>query len=83
MTGTGGGWGNIIGSLLSGLLGGGAAQGEIFNYGRIHPFARGIIVPGPTIFPMAEGYGLMGEKGFEAGRANSKKFHLLSKSEDQ
>lgn len=69
-SGTSGGggswWESLLGSLLSGLVGTGAAQGEIFNYGRIHPFARGTVVTGPTIFPMAEGYGLIGEKGFEA-----------------
>ena len=34
--------------------------------GSIMPFARGGVVNGPTLFPMARGMGLMGEAGPEA-----------------
>jgi len=43
-----------------------AAQGAAFDQGKILPYARGGIVDRPTIFPMAGGAGLMGEKGPEA-----------------
>jgi len=43
-----------------------AAQGAAFDQGRMLPYARGGIVDRPTIFPMAGGAGLMGEKGPEA-----------------
>lgn len=42
------------------------AQGAAFDQGRMLPYARGGIVDRPTIFPMAGGAGLMGEKGPEA-----------------
>jgi lambda family phage tail tape measure protein len=43
-----------------------SALGNSFANGNITPFARGGIVDRPTIFPMARGYGLMGEAGPEA-----------------
>jgi lambda family phage tail tape measure protein len=43
-----------------------AAKGKAFNRGKVLPFARGGVVSGPTIFPMAQGAGLMGEAGPEA-----------------
>lgn len=41
-------------------------SGGLFNRGRLIPFARGGVVERPTIFPMAQGMGLMGEAGAEA-----------------
>ena len=47
--------------------GGASAQGNVFGGGSIVPFARGGVVDGPTMFPMAGGRnGLMGEVGPEA-----------------
>ena len=47
-------------------IGGTAANGKVMSSGRMTPFANGGIVNGPTIFPMANGAGLMGEAGPEA-----------------
>jgi lambda family phage tail tape measure protein len=41
------------------------AKGNAFDRGRVTPFARGGVVVKPTIFPMANGAGLMGEAGPE------------------
>jgi len=41
------------------------AHGGVFQKGSIIPYGRGGIVERPTIFPMATGAGLMGEKGPE------------------
>ncbi len=43
-----------------------SADGNIFTGGNIKAFANGGIVGGPTLFPMANGTGLMGEAGPEA-----------------
>ena len=47
-----------------------SAKGNVFAENKIVPYARGGIVNGivnrPTIFPMADGMGLMGEAGPEA-----------------
>ena len=43
-----------------------AAQGRVFSDGAVTPYAYGGIVESPTYFPMARGYGLMGEAGAEA-----------------
>lgn len=43
-----------------------SANGNIFHGGNVIPFARGGIVNRPTVFPMANGAGLMGEAGPEA-----------------
>lgn len=51
-----------IGSLIGGLFEDGAA----LHNGRVTAFAHGGIVSRPTIFPMADGAGLMGEAGPEA-----------------
>lgn len=51
-----------IGSFLSGLF----ADGAAFRGGRVTPFANGGVVSSPTLFPMANGTGLMGEAGPEA-----------------
>ena len=55
----------------SGFLGGigkilGFANGGAFVGGRVQAFAKGGVVTGPTLFPMANGAGLMGEAGPEA-----------------
>jgi hypothetical protein len=42
------------------------ADGNVFSGGRVQAFANGGIVNGPTLFPMANGTGLMGEAGPEA-----------------
>lgn len=42
------------------------AKGAAFSGGNVIPFARGGLVTAPTIFPMANGMGLMGEAGPEA-----------------
>lgn len=59
--------------LVSGFMGGGAgsglfgsANGNVFSGGNVIPFARGGVVTRPTLFPMANGTGLMGEAGPEA-----------------
>jgi phage-related minor tail protein len=45
----------------------GSALGNVFNRGRIVPFAYGGIINYPTMFPMSGGQtGLMGENGPEA-----------------
>lgn len=41
------------------------AKGNAFDRGRVTPFAKGGVVVRPTIFPMANGAGLMGEAGPE------------------
>lgn len=43
-----------------------SAHGNVFYGGNVVPFARGGVVNQPTIFPMANGAGLMGEAGPEA-----------------
>ena len=43
-----------------------SANGNVFNQGRIQPFATGGVVDSPVLFPMANGTGLMGEAGPEA-----------------
>lgn len=44
----------------------GFANGAAFSNGRTMAFANGGVVGGPTLFPMANGTGLMGEAGPEA-----------------
>lgn len=56
----------ILKALGGGILGGIFAEGAAFSGGRVIPFARGGVVSSPTIFPMAQGMGLMGEAGPEA-----------------
>jgi len=48
------------------LLGGLFADGAAFSKGKVTPFADGGVVGSPTVFPMANGMGLMGEAGPEA-----------------
>ena len=42
------------------------AKGNVFSGGNVVPFAKGGIVNRPTVFPMKNGMGLMGEAGPEA-----------------
>lgn len=52
---------------VSGFLGGlFSAKGNVFNSSGVTPFAQGGVVSGPTVFPFANGVGLMGEAGPEA-----------------
>ena len=44
----------------------GSAKGNVFAKNKIVPYKYGGIVDRPTIFPMADGMGLMGEAGAEA-----------------
>jgi phage-related minor tail protein len=60
-----GGKGSSGGGLLGGLLG--FANGGAFQGGKqLTAFADGGVVGSPTVFPMANGAGLMGEAGPEA-----------------
>jgi phage-related minor tail protein len=52
-------------NLLSTFMGS-FADGAAFSGGRVTPFANGGVVNAPTLFPMANGMGLMGEAGPEA-----------------
>ena len=53
---------------LTGFIGGlfGNADGNAFINGKVQKYAYGGVVNKPTIFPMANGMGLMGEAGAEA-----------------
>ena len=53
-----------LGGMLGGLVA--SANGNVFSAGRVRAFASGGVVGGPTVFPMADGLGLMGEAGPEA-----------------
>ena len=54
-----------LGSFFGSFFG--SADGNVFSSGRpVRGFARGGVVFQPTIFPMANGMGLMGEAGPEA-----------------
>ena len=67
--GAGVGAGVDIGAWKAGYSGFGFlpnAKGNIFSVGHLIPFAKGGVVHRPTIFPMASGAGLMGERGPEA-----------------
>jgi lambda family phage tail tape measure protein len=57
--------GGGTGEFLSGLFG--SAKGNVFSHGQsMTAYAKGGIVTKPTIFPMSNGTGLMGEAGPEA-----------------
>ena len=53
-----------LGNFLGGLFGN--ANGNAFVDGQVQKYAYGGIVKKPTLFPMANGMGLMGEAGAEA-----------------
>lgn len=57
------GGGGLLGGAFSMLFN---AKGNAFSNGNVTPFANGGIVSSPTMFPMANGMGLMGEAGAEA-----------------
>jgi hypothetical protein len=59
LIGDGGIFGGLAGFLAN-------ADGNAFSGGRVQAFANGGVVRGPTLFPMANGTGLMGEAGPEA-----------------
>jgi len=59
-------FGDALGGLFNVNPFGISAKGNAFSHGNVIPFAKGGVVKGPTIFPMARGTGLMGEKGPEA-----------------
>jgi hypothetical protein len=52
--------------IAQGIAGLFAADGRVFNSAGVTAFANGGVVSGPTIFPFANGIGLMGEAGPEA-----------------
>jgi hypothetical protein len=51
---------NLVSSIFP------SAKGNVFAQNKIVPFAYGGVVNKPTLFPMANGMGLMGEAGPEA-----------------
>lgn len=52
--------------IAAGIAGIFSEKGNVFNSAGVTPFANGGVVSGPTIFPFANGVGLMGEAGPEA-----------------
>jgi len=61
----------IMGPMFRGISGGlsslfPSAKGNAFQGGNVVPFARGGVITKPTIFPMAQGAGLVAEAGYEA-----------------
>lgn len=52
--------------IAAGIAGIFSANGNVFDQSGVTAFAKGGIVGGPTIFPFANGVGLMGEAGPEA-----------------
>lgn len=55
---------NGLASAVTSALG--FAAGGVFSAGQVRAFARGGVVDRPTVFPMRNGAGLMGEAGPEA-----------------
>jgi hypothetical protein len=73
MFGGGAGAGNVLSSawgannsVAGNYFGNVSAEGNAFPGGNVIPFAKGGVIPRPTVFPMADGVGLMGEAGPEA-----------------
>ena len=64
--GGGGGGGGGGGLNIAGVQSYMNADGNVFAKNKIVPYAMGGVVKKPTIFPMANGTGLMGEAGPEA-----------------
>ena len=60
--GGGGGGGGLAPIIAAGIP---SAKGNVFQGGRIVPFAKGGVVSQPTMFPMKSGTGLMAEAGHE------------------
>lgn len=64
LSGAGGGQG--LASLLGSLMGSAGTKGPLDLLSYALPHARGGVVEGPSLFPMAGGLGLAGEAGAEA-----------------
>ena len=61
------GQGGFLGQVGAALLGSTSAKGNVFSGGNhLTAYAKGGVVSGPTLFPMKNGAGLMGEAGPEA-----------------
>jgi hypothetical protein len=56
----------FAGPISAGIKGIFSANGNVFDAGGVTAFAKGGVVGGPTVFPFANGIGLMGEAGPEA-----------------
>lgn len=56
------GGGGLLGGAFNMLFN---AKGNAFTNGSVTPFANGGVVDSPTMFPMANGAGIMGEAGSE------------------
>lgn len=61
-----GGWVGKAFGFVASAAAAASANGNVFSNGRLVPFASGGVVNSPTVFPMANGMGLMGEAGPEA-----------------
>ncbi len=59
------GIGNLLASVLGGLVGRGFAKGGVIGT-RMTPFAAGGVIATPSFFPMQGGLGVAGEAGPEA-----------------
>jgi hypothetical protein len=57
---------HFAGPISAGIKGIFSANGNVFDAGGVTAFAKGGVVGGPTVFPFANGIGLMGEAGPEA-----------------
>jgi phage-related minor tail protein len=58
---------NLIGTGIGSVFGAfGLAKGGVVGGNGLRGFARGGVVGGPTLFPLGNGLGLMGEAGAEA-----------------
>lgn len=67
----GGAVGMVAAGTMEGAIASQSAHGNVFDHGNVSAFKRGgaftnSIVDKPTLFPMAQGMGLMGEAGPEA-----------------
>jgi hypothetical protein len=58
--------GSAVGGFIGGILDSIFATGGVLDNGKVQAYAKGGLVNSPTIFPMANGMGLMGEAGPEA-----------------
>lgn len=56
----------FAGPIAEGIKGIFSANGNVFDQSGVTAFAKGGVVGGPTVFPFANGIGLMGEAGPEA-----------------
>lgn len=77
MSGSSGGGGGLFESIFNGMFGGGgsgsigyqanewATWAGMKSGGILQRFGKGTVLTRPTIFPMAKGFGLAGEAGYE------------------